>query len=588
MATTEQGQPPSPPVHTATRPPNASRLGELLLRRSLITTEQLNAALSHQKRNGGQFAATLVRLGFVSDDDLTTYLHKEYRLPVIDPLSVEPLPEVLGLIPHPLAKKHEVMPISLSGSTLTLAMADPSNLGALNECKFLTGCDIRIVLAPARGIEKAIERHYQARAKAYNDALNDLDGKRGLEVIRVEDTIDLAALQKATEEAPLVKLVNALMTDAVERRASDIHIEPFENDLRIRFRIDGVLYDIMQPPPRFKAALASRIKIMASLDISERRLPQDGAIKVRLDGGKEVSFRVSSLPTINGEKLVLRLMDKTGLQLDLTKLGFEPRELAHFQTAIQRPHGMVLLTGPTGSGKTTTLYSLLAEINKSVRNIQTAEDPVELNMHGVNQVQVHEEIGFTFASALRAFLRQDPDVIMVGEIRDYETAEIGVKAALTGHLVLSTLHTNDAPSSITRLLDMGVEPFLVSSSIVLVAAQRLVRLICPACKTQASNFSPEALVEIGFDKKEATAVKFYFGKGCDDCAETGYRGRIALYEVLPISDDIRDMVVARAHAVDIRKRSIEMGMRTLRDSGIDKIRRGMTTIEEVLRVTGID
>jgi type IV pilus assembly protein PilB len=589
MATTDQGNSTPPQAHPSQpRTNDASRLGELLVRRSVITFEQLAAANAYHKRNGGQLATTLVRLGFVTDDDLTTHLHKEYRLPVIDPLSVEPLPEVLSLIPHPLARKHEVMPISLTGSTLTLAMSDPSNLAALNECKFLTGCDIRIVLAPARGIQKAIERHYNAREKAYNEALTSLDGKRGLEVMQVEETLDLAALQRATEEAPLVKLVNALMTDAVERRASDIHIEPFENDLRIRFRIDGVLYDIMQPPPRFKAALASRIKIMASLDISERRLPQDGAIKVRLDAGREISFRVSSLPTINGEKLVLRLMDKTGLQLDLTKLGFEMEELKHFQSSIQRPHGMVLLTGPTGSGKTTTLYSLLAEINKSVRNIQTAEDPVELNMHGVNQVQVNEEIGFTFAAALRSFLRQDPDVIMVGEIRDSETAEIAVKAALTGHLVLSTLHTNDAPSSITRLLDMGVEPFLVSSSIVLVAAQRLVRIICPSCKTAASNFSPDALVEIGFDKKEVKDLKFYFGKGCDDCAETGFRGRIALYEVLPISDEIRDLVVARAHAVDIRKKSIEMGMRTLRDSGLDKVRRGMTTIEEVLRVTGFD
>src|SRR5262245_908391 len=589
MATTEQGNhTPSQLPPSTTRTNDASRLGELLVRRSVITLEQLTAANAYHKRNGGQLAATLVKLGFVTDDDLTTHLHKEYRLPVIDPLSVEPLPEVLSLVPHPLARKHEVLPISLTGSTLTLAMADPSNLGALNECKFLTGCDIRIVLAPARGIQKAIERHYQAREKAYNAALADLDGKRGLEVVRVEDTLDLAALQRATEEAPLVKLVNALMTDAVERRASDIHIEPFENDLRIRFRIDGVLYDIMQPPPRFKAALASRIKIMATLDISERRLPQDGAIKVRLEGNREISFRVSSLPTINGEKLVLRLMDKTGLQLDLTKLGFEPEELKYFQTAIQRPHGMVLLTGPTGSGKTTTLYSLLAEINKSVRNIQTAEDPVELNMHGINQVHVNEEIGFTFAAALRSFLRQDPDVIMVGEIRDYETAEIAVKAALTGHLVLSTLHTNDAPSSITRLLDMGVEPFLVSSSIVLVAAQRLVRIICPSCKTAASNFSPDALAEIGFDRKEVKDLKFCFGKGCDDCAETGFRGRIALYEVLPISDEIRDLVVARAHAADVRKKSIEIGTRTLRDSGLDKVRRGMTTIEEVLRVTGID
>jgi len=327
---------------------------------------------------------------------------------------------------------------------------------------------------------------------------------------------------------------------------------------------------------------------MAALDISERRLPQDGAIKIRLQSGKEISFRVSSLPTVNGEKLVLRLMDKTGLQLDLTKLGFEAEELRHFQHAIGRPYGMVLVTGPTGSGKTTTLYSLLAEINKSVRNIQTAEDPVELNMHGVNQVQTNDEIGFTFASALRAFLRQDPDVIMVGEIRDYDTADIAVKAALTGHLVLSTLHTNDAPSSVTRLLDMGVEPFLVSSSIALVAAQRLVRIVCPDCKVLTNTHSPEALTQIGFDKKELKDLRLYQGKGCDECAETGYRGRIALYEVLPIGDEIRDMVVARYHAVDIRKKSIELGMRTLRDSGLDKVRRGMTTVEEVLRVTTVE
>jgi type IV pilus assembly protein PilB len=571
-----------------TRLTGASRLGEMLVRRSVITAEQLMAAASEQRKNGGQFAVTLVKLGIVSEDDLTTYLHKEYKVPVIDPMSVEPSAEVLSLIPDSLARKHEVLPISLAGSTLTLAMADPSNLSALNECKFLTGCDIRIVLAPARAIQKAIIRHYNERAKAYNDALEGLDGRDGLQVLRAEETIDLAALQRATEEAPLVKLVNALMTDAVERRASDIHIEPFENDLRIRFRIDGILYDIMQPPSRFKAALASRIKIMASLDISERRLPQDGAIKIRLHNGKEISFRVSSLPTINGEKLVLRLMDKTGLQLDLTKLGFEMEELRYFQGAIARPYGMVLVTGPTGSGKTTTLYSLLAEINKSVRNIQTAEDPVELNMHGLNQVQINEEIGFTFASALRAFLRQDPDVIMVGEIRDVETAEIAVKAALTGHLVLSTLHTNDAPSSVTRLLDMGVEPFLVSSSIVLVAAQRLVRLICPTCRVPSESHSPESLLEIGFTKKDLKEVKLYHGRGCDECAETGYRDRIALYEVLPITDPIRDMVVARAHAADIRKKSIELGMRTLRDSGLDKVRRGMTTVEEVLRVTTVE
>ena len=578
----------SSPVISPIRPPPSSRLGEILLRREVITAEQLAAAAADQHKNGGQFAAALVRLGFVSDEDITSFLHKEYRLPIIDPLSAEPSAEVLSLIPDTLARKHELLPISLTGSTLTLAMADPSNLAGLNECKFLTGCDVRIVLAPARGIRRGIDRHYNERAKAYSDALTGMNGD-GVQLVRDEAKIDLAELQRATEEAPLVRLVNALMTDAVERRASDIHIEPFENDLRIRFRIDGILYDIMQPPPRFKAALASRIKVMAALDISERRLPQDGAIKIRLPAGKEMSFRVSSLPTINGEKLVLRLMDKTGLQLDLTNLGFEAEELRHFQRAIQRPYGMVLVTGPTGSGKTTTLYSLLSEINKSVRNIQTAEDPVELNMHGINQVQVNFEIGFTFAAALRAFLRQDPDVIMVGEIRDYETAEIAIRAALTGHLVLSTLHTNDAPTSITRLLDMGVEPFLVSSSILLVAAQRLVRLVCPDCRSPIENPpSPESLVDLGFSQSEVKDLKAYHGKGCDECSQTGYRGRTALYEVLPINDEIREMIVARADAANIRKKSLTLGMRTLRESGLDKVRRGMTTIEEVLRVTGID
>ena len=516
----------SSPVISPIRPPPSSRLGELLLRRGVITAEQLAAAAADQHENGGQFAAALVRLGFVSDEDITFFLHKEYRLPVIDPLSAEPSAEVLSLIPDTLARKHELLPISLTGSTLTLAMADPSNLAGLNECKFLTGCDVRIVLAPARGIRRGIDRHYNERARAYSDALTGMNGD-GVQLVRDEAKIDLAELQRATEEAPLVRLVNALMTDAVERRASDIHIEPFENDLRIRFRIDGILYDIMQPPPRFKAALASRIKVMASLDISERRLPQDGAIKIRLPAGKEMSFRVSSLPTINGEKLVLRLMDKTGLQLDLTNLGFEAEELRHFQRAIQRPYGMVLVTGPTGSGKTTTLYSLLSEINKSVRNIQTAEDPVELNMHGINQVQVNFEIGFTFAAALRAFLRQDPDVIMVGEIRDYETAEIAIRAALTGHLVLSTLHTNDAPTSITRLLDMGVEPFLVSSSILLVAAQRLVRLVCPDCKTPLENpLSPESLVDLGFSTER--------GEGSQDLSREGLRRVLA--DRLPRTD----------------------------------------------------
>ena len=572
---------------TAPKSPPASRLGELLLRRGVIRPDALAAAVAHQRKHAGHIASALVHAGAVSEQDLTSCLHREYRLPVIDPLTANPTSELLSLIPDTLARRHEVLPISRTGSVLTLAMSDPSNLEALNECKFLTGCDIRIVLAPPLPIQKAIERHYTQRAKAYSDALNQLD-THGVTVLRKEEPIDLMALQKATEEAPLVRLVDALMTDAVERRASDIHIEPFEHDLRIRFRVDGILYDVMQPPPRFKAALASRVKIMASLDISERRLPQDGSIKVRLQNGQEVSFRVSSLPTINGEKLVLRLMDKTGLRLDMTQLGFEPQELRLFQNAIQRPHGMVLLTGPTGSGKTTTLYSLLSEVNKSVRNISTAEDPVELNLRGINQVQINDEIGFTFATALRAFLRQDPDVIMVGEVRDYETAEIAIKAALTGHLVLSTLHTNDAPSSVTRLLDMGVEPFLVSSSLILVAAQRLVRVICPKCRTQQEMPRQESLIELGFHRDEVKDLKLYHGKGCDECGQTGYRSRIALYEVLPLNDAIRDMIVARSHASELRRKSIEFGMRTLRESGLDKARRGQTTLEEVLRVTGLE
>ncbi|MGH7896544.1 MAG: type IV-A pilus assembly ATPase PilB, partial [Candidatus Binatia bacterium] len=532
-------------------PAATSRLGDLLVKRGLITAEQFVEATTYQRKQGGQFTSALLQLGLLSEDSLTNHLHREYRLPVIDPQTVEPSPEVLALIPHTLARKHEALPISCAGSTLTLAVADPSNLVALNEIKFLTGCDVRIVLAPTRAIHKAIDTFYNEAAKRYSDALTQLDGD-DVQVVKSEVKINLADLQRATEDAPLVKLVSALMIDAVERRASDIHIEPFESDLRIRFRIDGVLYDIMQPPLRFKNALASRIKIMASLDISERRLPQDGAIKIRLPSGKEVSFRVSSMPTINGEKLVLRLMDKSNLQFDLTQLGFERDQLQRFQAAIRRPYGMVLLTGPTGSGKTTTLYSMLTEINKSVRNISTAEDPVELSLHGINQVQTNSDIGLTFATALRAFLRQDPDVIMVGEVRDYETAEVAVKAALTGHLVLSTLHTNDAPSTINRLLDMGCEPFLVSSALVLIAAQRLVRLICPVCRRPAEGYSPEALIEVGFTAADLDDLALYRGMGCDDCSNTGYRGRIALYEVLPMDDTVRAMVVDRKSASDLR------------------------------------
>ncbi len=572
------------PTAPSPRTLNGSRLGDLLVRRSLITAEQLATATNHHKDHGGNFAATLVRLGILTEEDLTACLRKEYRLPLIDPMAVDPPADVLKMIPHNLARKHMVLPISLAGSVLTVALADPSNMAAIDECRFLTGCNIRITLAPARVIQKAIERHYSILAKVYSDAVEELDAAPTT-ANGAEQAIDLQELQKAIEEAPLVKLVNALLADAVERRASDIHVEPFEDDLRIRFRVDGMLYDVMRPPPRYRGALASRIKIMAALDISERRMPQDGSLKVVLGRGKEASFRVSSLPTVNGEKLVLRLMDKSGLRLDMTQLGFEPSDLAAVQEVIERPYGMVLVTGPTGSGKTTTLYSVLSEVNKSARNISTAEDPVELNLWGINQVQVNPEIGMTFSHALRAFLRQDPDVIMVGEIRDGDTADIAVKAALTGHLVLSTLHTNDAPTAVTRLLDMGVEPFLVSSSIALVVAQRLVRMICPYCRQETAAPASDILTQIGFTEDDRKGLQFFRGKGCDECAETGYRGRLALYEVLQVTDGLQDLIVGRAHAREIRQKAVEAGMRTLRASGREKVRRGQTTFDEVLRVT---
>lgn len=565
-----------------------TRLGELLLRRSIITLDQLLAATTHQREHGGALVSSLIHLGILSEQDLTTHLHREFRIPIIDPQTIEVSPEVLQLVPRELAYRHEILPIARNGSSLTVAMADPSNLVALNEAKFLTGCDVRVVLAPGQVLRKAIERFYNNHGtRAYEAALTQLKGET-LEVVREDPAVDARELQRAAEEAPLVKLVNAIMVDAIEKRASDIHIEPYERDMRVRFRIDGVLYDIMQPPARFKNALASRVKIMASLDITNRRLPQDGAIKLRAPNGKEVSFRVSVLPTIYGEKLVLRILDKTHLQLNPTKLGFDAPALQLFRKAIAQPFGMVLVTGPTGSGKTTTLYSALAEINQSSRNISTAEDPVEHHIRGVNQVQIHEEIGLSFATALRSFLRQDPDVIMVGEIRDSETAEIGIKAALTGHLVLSTLHTNDAPSTMNRLLDMGVQPFLVSSSVLLVVAQRLVRVICPWCKTVVEGCPVTALREIGFSAQEANRVAVYRGVGCDECSHTGYRGRIALYELMSVDDEIRDLILRHSSATDIKRAAISKGMRTLRAAGLTKVREGSTTVEEVLRVTASD
>jgi type IV pilus assembly protein PilB len=553
-----------------------SGLGSVLLKRSLITAEQLNAAMAEQQRNGGRLGAVLGRLGFISEDKLATCLSREYRVPVINPLSAEPSAEALALVPHTLAHRNEVLPLSRHGSTLTLAIADPSNLAALNEVKFLSGCNLRVVLAPPSAIEKAIHKHYNL----YKEVLDKLDDETP-----AESGVNLEELERASEEAPVVKLVATLMSDAIYKRASDIHIEPYENRLRVRFRIDGVLQDVMEPPMRFRAAIASRIKVLAELDIAERRLPQDGNIKRKTEDGSEMNFRVSVLPTAFGESIVLRLLAAQTLQLDLNKLGMDTFAFRHFQHAISEPSGMILVTGPTGSGKTTTLYSALAALNSSARKIASAEDPVEIYLDGINQVKINEEIGLTFAVALRSFLRQDPDVLMVGEIRDFETIEIAVKAALTGHLVLSTLHTNDAPSTVSRMLNMGVDPFLVAASLNLIVAQRLARVICQHCDTVAEDYPAGALLEVGFAQDELSGLVLHRGRGCEECSMTGYAGRLALYEVLPMSDEIRSLVMSHASTDEIRKRAIAEGMVTLRESGLAKVREGSTTIEEVLRVT---
>jgi type IV pilus assembly protein PilB len=559
-----------------------SRLGELLVRHGSLRPEQLEQATEQQRQQGGALSRHLTKLGLISEEDLLGYLQREYRLPVVDPLSLDIPRDVLDLVPLSIVVKHHLIPTSLTRSTLTIAMSDPSNLAAINEVKFVTGYDVKVAVSAPSSLEQAIENLYESKVN-YDEVLNAL-GTESIEVVTDAEEIDVKELERATEEAPVVRLVSALLTDAIKKRASDVHIEPYEKILRVRFRIDGVLYEIMQPPLRLKNPMTSRIKVMAQLDIAERRLPQDGRIKMKLTGGKEMEFRVSVLPTIYGEKVVLRLLDKSNLQLDMTKLGFDDRQLSHFKEGVYQPYGMVLVTGPTGSGKTTTLYSVLAELNKIGSNISTAEDPVEFSLVGINQVQVNEEIGLNFAAALRAFLRQDPDIIMVGEVRDFETAEIAIKAALTGHLVLSTLHTNDAPSTINRMLNMGVEPFLVTSSVNLIVAQRLARVICPNCKEPVET-APETLLELG-----ATGEPFvcYRGSGCAQCGGTGYRGRIALYEVMPLWDELRELVLAGASASNIKRAGISNGMQTLRQSGLAKVREGMTTLEEVMRVTMAD
>jgi type IV pilus assembly protein PilB len=564
-----------------------SRLGELLVRSNLITRDQLQRALEEQKNSGGQLrlGAILVKEGYISESELTAFLSKQYSVPSINLAEFEIDPAVVKLLPVEVVQKYQAIPVNRSGSTLILAMSDPSNIFAIDDIKFMTGYNVEVVVAADTGIKTAIDKYYDQSA-SLADMMSDLD-MEDLEIVAEHDEVDVTSLEKATEDAPVVKLVNMILSDAIKRKASDIHIEPYERMFRVRYRIDGVLYEVMKPPIKLKNAITSRLKIMAELDIAERRLPQDGRIKIKLGGGKDMDFRVSVLPTLFGEKIVMRLLDKSSLQLDMTKLGYEPAALAHFKEAIHKPFGMVLVTGPTGSGKTVSLYSALAELNTTTENISTAEDPVEFNFAGINQVQMHEDIGLNFAAALRSFLRQDPDIIMIGEIRDFETAEIGVKAALTGHLVLSTLHTNDAPSTINRLLNMGIEPFLVASAVNLITAQRLARRLCVECK-EVEEVPVQALIDAGCSPEDAPSFLCYKGKGCPKCNGTGYKGRVGFYQVMPMYEEIRELILNGANTAEIKRESMRLGVKTMRQSGLTKLKDGVTSFEEVLRVTMSD
>jgi type IV pilus assembly protein PilB len=561
----------------------AAKLGEILIKANLITESQLEQALTQQKSEGGRIGSILIKLGFVNEEDVAQCLGQKYGIPYID-LNTQTIDaSVTRLIPPTIAQKHLVIPVSKTGTALTMAMADPTNVFAVDDVKFMTGLNVRLMIATESSVRRAIERYYDSSETLQNVMASIEDA--GMEVMAEQDdaNLNIGELKQAVEEAPVIKLVNLILAEAIKRGASDIHAEPYEKAFRVRFRIDGILYEVMSPPMSMKNAIISRLKIMADLDISERRLPQDGRMKVKFKA-REVDFRVSTLPTLFGEKVVMRLLDKSNLMLDMSKLGFAPQALAAFEEAIRAPYGMILVTGPTGSGKTTTLYSALDSLNQLETNIMTAEDPVEFNIRGINQVQIREHIGLTFAAALRAFLRQDPDVIMVGEIRDYETAEIAVKAALTGHLVLSTLHTNDAPSAVTRLLNMGIEPFLVASSVILILAQRLLRRVCTQCKTPVV-VPLNALMDVGLTQEEATTITCYKGRGCEACSSTGYKGRIAIYEVLTLTPELRDLILSGASALEIKRAAIRQGMQTLRMSGLAKLKEGVTTVQEVVRVT---
>jgi type IV pilus assembly protein PilB len=563
----------------------ADKLGEMFLKGGLVTAEQLRGALETQKRTKERLGSILVKEGIVKDDDLTSFLGRQFGMPVVDLRAMEVNTDVARLLPEEFVLKNMAMPVNRVGTKLLVALADPTTMASVMETlTFQTGYQVELVLASEKAITEMVNKHFgQAMG---NMDLNLEDEAADIEVVQEQADLDALDAVKGAEDAPIVKFANDLLMMAAKKRASDIHIEPYEKEFRVRFRVDGVLQEVVRPPMRVRNALSSRIKIMSNLDIAERRLPQDGRIKLKMGKNQEMDFRVSVLPTIFGEKIVLRLLDKSNLQLDMTKLGFEKEPLDDFLEAIHRPYGMVLVTGPTGSGKTTTLYSALADLNKVSENISTAEDPVEFNFAGINQVLIREDIGLTFAAALRSFLRQDPDIIMVGEIRDYETAEIGVKAALTGHLVLSTLHTNDAPGTVVRLINMGIEPFLVASSLNLILAQRLARKVCQACKEEI-QIPPKALIEAGMKPERIRNVKAFRGKGCSECNK-GYKGRLALYEVMPIREDLKKVILQGGSAMEIKGEAIRLGMKTLRQAGLQKVEEGITTLEEVIRVTAAD
>ena len=573
--------------HAKLGQPQTRRLGDLLVAEGLISEPQLKQALAEQKGKTEKLGSILARLGFITEEQLIGFLSRQYGIPSITLSNVDVDAETLRLVPPPIARKYEVLPVKRIGGTLTLAMADPTNVFALDDVAFMTSLQILPVVAPQAAIRKAIDKHYEmVGTSSMTEMLTEITAEANVEVLEGETeggSVDVFELKESADEAPVVKLVNMVLVDAIRKGASDLHWEPYEKHFRIRFRIDGVLHEMLSPPKRLEPAIISRLKIMSNLDISERRVPQDGRIKLRF-GSKEIDFRVSILPTIFGEKAVLRILDKESLQLDMTKLGFDTWSYEKFSHAIHQPYGMVLITGPTGSGKTTTLYSAISTINSPEHNIMTAEDPVEYNLKGVNQVQVNEGVGRSFAAVLRSFLRQDPDVILVGETRDLETAQISIRAALTGHLVFTTLHTNDCPSTVARLFDMGIQPFLLSSALLLILAQRLGRRICRDCR-QPVEGKEEDLVPYGHVPQGLTNVTFYRGKGCATCNFTGMKGRVAIYEVMPVTAPLRDMILKNAATADIREQAQKDGMKTLRQSGLAKVLDGTTTVEEILRVT---